>query len=58
MIDPKLLEVFDSPYVHDKSDKIGGGYTVDEDAPQEVIDALTKYEEAMKLIRSSRNFEE
>jgi len=51
MIDPKLLEVFDSPYVHE-SDAIGGGYTVDDDAPQEVLDALAKYEEAMNHIRS------
>ena len=49
MIDPKLLEVFDSPYVHE-SDRIGGGYTVDDDAPQEVLDALAEYEAAQGMI--------
>ena len=57
MINPELLKVFDSPYVHE-SDEIGGRYIVDDDAPQEVLDALKEYEEAMKFIRSNRNWEE
>ena len=57
MIDPELLKVLDSPYVH-QSDRIGGGYTVDKDAPQDVLDALAQFEAAQGMIdRQARPWE-